>query len=166
MEYSMLKVERTKGVGIITLDFKPTLNALDIKMAKELLHALKCLEEDNAVKVIFLTGAGRAFCGGGDIGFMKSHCKEDDFIEKSMSPLVRLVSEIVLFIKKMSKLVVCAVAGAAAGGGCNLALGCDFLFAAEDAKFLQAFVNIGLIPDTGGGYTLIRSIGVHGIRAG
>jgi 2-(1,2-epoxy-1,2-dihydrophenyl)acetyl-CoA isomerase len=66
-----------------------------------------------------------------------------------------------LYIKKMTKLVICAVAGAAAGGGCNLALGCDFVFAADNAKFLQAFVGIALIPDTGGGYMLPRAIGTH-----
>ena len=92
---------------------------------------------------------------------MKAHCEELDFADKSMGPLAGKLSEIVLYIKKMTKLVICAVAGAAAGGGCNLALGCDFVFAADNAKFLQAFVGIALIPDTGGGYMLPRAIGTH-----
>lgn len=161
MDYKMITVSREGKVETITLDYAPTLNALDMNMALELEDALKAAEADGAVKVILLTGAGRAFCGGGDIRFMKAHCEEADFADKSMGPLAGKLSEIVLFIKKMKKLVICAVAGAAAGGGANLALGCDFVFAADNAKFLQAFVGIGLIPDTGGGYMLPRLIGTH-----
>ncbi|MDY6084226.1 MAG: enoyl-CoA hydratase/isomerase family protein [Dialister sp.] len=161
MDYKMITLARKGKVETITLDYAPTLNALDMAMALELEDALKKAEADDAVKVILLTGAGRAFCGGGDIRFMKAHCEEEDFAEKSMGPLAGKLSEIVLYIKKMTKLVICAVAGAAAGGGANLALGCDFVFAADNAKFLQAFVGIGLIPDTAGGYTLPRLIGTH-----
>ena len=136
MEFKMLRFVVEDAVATITLDYAPTLNALDMNLALELEAALKQAEEDAGVKVVVLTGAGRAFCGG-------------------------KLSEIVLYIKKMTKLVICAVAGAAAGGGCNLALGCDFVFAADNAKFLQAFVGIALIPDTGGGYMLPRAIGTH-----
>ena len=161
MEFKMLRFVVEDAVATITLDYAPTLNALDMNLALELEAALKQAEEDAGVKVVVLTGAGRAFCGGGDIRFMKAHCEEPDFADKSMGPLAGKLSEIVLYIKKMTKLVICAVAGAAAGGGCNLALGCDFVFAADNAKFLQAFVGIALIPDTGGGYMLPRAIGTH-----
>ena len=161
MEFKMLRFVVEDAVAVITLDYAPTLNALDMNLALELEAALKQAEEDAAVKVVVLTGAGRAFCGGGDIRFMKAHCEEPDFADTSMGPLAGKLSEIVLYIKKMKKLVICAVAGAAAGGGCNLALGCDFVFAADNAKFLQAFVGIALIPDTSGGYMLPRAIGTH-----
>lgn len=161
MEFKMLRFVVEDAIAVITLDYAPTLNALDMNLALELEAALKQAEEDAGVKVVVLTGAGRAFCGGGDIRFMKAHCEEPDFADTSMGPLAGKLSEIVLYIKKMTKLVICAVAGAAAGGGCNLALGCDFVFAADNAKFLQAFVGIALIPDTGGGYVLPRAIGTH-----
>lgn len=161
MDFKMLRYAVTDGVALITLDHAPTLNALDMDLARELAAALKQAEEAADVKSVVLTGAGRAFCGGGDIRYMKAHCEEADFAERSMGPLAGKLSEIVLYIKKMTKLVICAVAGAAAGGGCNLAFACDFVFAADNAKFLQAFVGIGLIPDTGGGYLLPRAIGTH-----
>ena len=161
MDFNMLHYVKEGSVAVITLDYAPTLNALDMNLALELEEALRQAEADPSAKVVVLTGAGRAFCGGGDIRYMKAHCEEPDFAEKSMAPLAGKLSEIVLFIKKMSKLVVCAVVGAAAGGGCNLAFGCDFVFAAENAKFIQAFVGIGLIPDTGGGYLLPRLLGTH-----
>ena len=161
MDFKMLHFVVEDSVAVITLDFAPTLNALDMNLALELEAALKQAEEDDAAKVVVLTGAGRAFCGGGDIRFMKAHCEEPDFADTSMGPLAGKLSEIVLYIKKMKKLVICAVAGAAAGGGCNLALGCDFVYAADNAKFLQAFVGIALIPDTSGGYMLPRAIGTH-----
>lgn len=161
MNYKMLKKEIKGSIAVITLDYAPTLNALDMNMALELEDALKAVESDRQVRVLVLTGAGRAFCGGGDIRFMQAHAAEEDFAETSMGPLAGKLSEIVLRIKKMSKPVICAVAGAAAGGGCNLAFGCDFIFAADNAKFIQAFVGIGLIPDTGGGFFLPRAIGTH-----
>lgn len=161
MDYKMIRLEQTEGIAVITLDYAPTLNALDMNMSLELEDALKKAETDPDVKIVVITGAGRAFCGGGDIRYMKAHCKEPDFAKESMGPLAKKLSEIVLYIKKMSKIVICAVAGAAAGGGANLAFGCDFIFAADNAKFLQAFVGIGLCPDTGGVYMLPRMIGTH-----
>lgn len=161
MDYKMIRLEQTEGIAVITLDYAPTLNALDMNMSLELEDALKKAETDPDVKIVVITGAGRAFCGGGDIRYMKAHCEEPDFATESMGPLAKKLSEIVLYIKKMSKIVICAVAGAAAGGGANLAFGCDFIFAADNAKFLQAFVGIGLCPDTGGVYMLPRMIGTH-----
>ena len=161
MDYRMIKFSVSEQIATITLDYAPTLNALDLHMALELEDALKKSEKSPDVSVVIITGAGRAFCGGGDIRYMKAHCEEPDFSKKSMGPLAGKLSEIVLYIKKMKKIVICAVAGAAAGGGANLAFGCDFIFAADNANFLQAFVGIGLCPDTGGTYFLPRMIGTH-----
>lgn len=161
MAYQRIHTALSEGIEIITLDYAPTLNALDMEMAGELAEALKEAENDPAVKVLVLTGAGRAFSGGGDIRYMKAHCDEPDFSKKSMAPLAGKLSEIVLYMKKMSKIIICAVAGAAAGGAANLAFACDFVFAADNAKFLQAFVGIGLCPDTGGVYFLPRMVGSH-----
>lgn len=161
VDYKMLKYAVEDGVAVITLDYAPTLNALDENMARELEQALQQAEADPAARTVVLTGAGRAFCGGGDIRYMKAHCEEPDFGANAMAPLAGKLSDIVIRIKQMSKLVICAVAGAAAGGGCNLAYGCDFVFAAENAKFLQAFVGIALMPDTMGGYLVPRMAGPH-----
>lgn len=161
MDYTRIHTDIAKGIETITLDYGPTLNALDMTMAQELADALEAAEADRAVKVIVLTGAGRAFSAGGDIRYMKAHCDEPDFSKKSMAPLAGKLSEIVLYMKKMSKIIICAVAGAAAGGAANLAFACDFIYAADNAKFLQAFVGIGLCPDTGGVYFLPRMVGSH-----
>lgn len=161
MDYTRIKVKTENFIETITLDYAPTLNALDLQMATELEDALHAAEADSAVRVIVITGAGKAFSAGGDIRYMKAHCEEPDFCEKSMAPLAGKLSEVVLYMKKMSKIILCAVAGAAAGGGVNLALACDLIFAADNAKFIQAFVGIALCPDTGGGYLLPCVIGSH-----
>lgn len=161
MDYKMIHYTVERSIATITLDYAPTLNALDMNMSLEVESALHEAEADQAVKVVVLAGAGRAFSGGGDIRFMKAHCDEPDFAKKSMGPLAGKLSEIVLYMKKMSKIVICAVAGACAGGAANLAFACDFIYTADNAKFLQAFVGIGLCPDTGGVYTLPRMIGTH-----
>ena len=144
MDYKMIHYTVERSIATITLDYAPTLNALDMNMSLEVESALKEAEADQAVKVVVLAGAGRAFSGGGDIRFMKAHCDEPDFAKESMGPLAGKLSEIVLYMKKMSKIVICAVAGACAGGAANLAFACDFIYAADNAKFLQAFVGIGL----------------------
>lgn len=161
MAYERIHTSLSKGIETITLDYGPTLNALDMVMAGELGEALEEAEGNPEVKVLVLAGAGRAFSAGGDIRYMKAHCDEPDFSKKSMAPLAGKLSEIVLYMKKMRKIIICAVAGAAAGGAANLAFACDFIFAADDAKFLQAFVGIGLCPDTGGVYFLPRMVGSH-----
>lgn len=161
MAYERIHTSLSKGIETITLDYGPTLNALDMVMAGELAEALEEAEGNPEVKVLVLAGAGRAFSAGGDIRYMKAHCDEPDFSKKSMAPLAGKLSEIVLYMKKMRKIIICAVAGAAAGGAANLAFACDFIFAADDAKFLQAFVGIGLCPDTGGVYFLPRMVGSH-----
>ncbi len=161
MNYQMIHYDVAKSIATITLDYAPTLNALDMNMSIELEDALHQAEADETVKVVVLAGSGRAFSGGGDIRFMKAHCDEPDFAQKSMGPLAGKLSEIVLYMKKMSKIIICAVAGACAGGAANLAFACDFIYAADNAKFIQAFVGIGLCPDTGGVYFLPRMIGSH-----
>ena len=100
MDYKMIRLEQTEGIAVITLDYAPTLNALDMNMSLELEDALKKAETDPDVKIVVITGAGRAFCGGGDIRYMKAHCEEPDFAKESMGPLAKKLSEIVLYIKK------------------------------------------------------------------
>ena len=115
MAYERIHTSLSKGIETITLDYGPTLNALDMVMAGELAEALEEAEGNPEVKVLVLAGAGRAFSAGGDIRYMKAHCDEPDFSKKSMAPLAGKLSEIVLYMKKMRKIIICAVAGRRCG---------------------------------------------------
>ena len=158
MDNKKVSVAFDEGVAVLTMDCPENLNAIDVEMAKELITALKRCEEDDGVKTVLLKGAGRSFSAGGDIRYLYRNIQEG--VEES-SELVVLVGELALSIKRMSKLVETSVRGPAAGAGANLALAGDFVVAAEDAKLIQAFVGIALVPDTGGPYLLSRSIGAQ-----
>jgi 2-(1,2-epoxy-1,2-dihydrophenyl)acetyl-CoA isomerase len=124
-------------------------------MREELKHALPELEADETVKVVVLTGSGRAFCAGGDIRSMEgitSPSGRDRL--KNLQKLSKLMFE-------FEKPIIAAVNGPATGAGFHLALACDIIIASEKAKFAESFVNIGLIPDFGGFYFLPLRIGIH-----
>lgn len=143
-------------IGIITMDSPQNLNAIDVGMAEELLEHLDCCEKDPEVHVVVIRGAGKAFSAGGDIAYLY------DRVQKNLprsSELSERVGRLALTIKTMKKLVITSVSGSAAGAGANLALSGDFCLAAENARFIQAFVGIALVPDTGGAYLLSRMIG-------
>jgi 2-(1,2-epoxy-1,2-dihydrophenyl)acetyl-CoA isomerase len=176
--FNSITCELSQGVLEITLDRPEVLNSLNQELCQELLDVFDCIqsseptyfgdssavdesklrsqmESSPAVRAILLTGSGRAFCAGQDIGELTSAKKQD--IER----IVRdRCNAIVRAIRQTPCPVVCLVNGVAAGAGANLALCCDIVYAAEDAKFVQAFVNIGLIPDTAGTYTLPRLVGL------
>jgi 2-(1,2-epoxy-1,2-dihydrophenyl)acetyl-CoA isomerase len=156
MEYTQLRLSCADHIASIVMDNPKTLNGLDESMAAQLSDAYAKCEKIEDVRVIIFSGAGRAFCGGGDISFFVKEAKRPDF---SLAPLVSALTALTLQMKKCPKPVICAVHGAAAGGGCNLAFAADVILAANNAKFMQAFVNIGLAPDTGGCYWLPRMIG-------
>lgn len=146
------------GVAVLTMDCPENLNAIDVDMARQLLTLLDRCAQDPAVKVVVLRGGKRAFSAGGDIRYLYGN------IQKGVAEgdeLVVLVGELALAVKRLDKLVVCSVSGSAAGAGANLALSGDFVLCSEDARFIQAFVGIALVPDTGGPYLLSRSIGAQ-----
>ena len=146
------------GVAILTMNSPANLNAIDVAMADELLKHLDRCDNDPEVKVVVIRGSGKAFSAGGDIHYLYNNINSG---VTSDEKLVEYVGELALVIKKMKKLVITSVSGAAAGAGANLALSGDFCIATERSKFIQAFVGIALVPDTGGPYLLARSIGVH-----
>ena len=156
MTYTKAGFTVKNGVATIEMNAPESLNPLDLTMAQDLSRAFAACEQHEDVKVIVLTGAGRVFCGGGDIRYMMDEVETGNF---DIGPLVRTLTALTQRLRQYSKPVLCAVQGAAAGGGCNLALACDMIFAEEKAQFMQAFVNIGLTPDTGGAYILPRLIG-------
>ena len=145
------------AVATITLDRPAKLNAFTGTMREDLLHALRACESDESVRAVVITGAGRAFCAGGDVEYMGGLQQSND--TASFRRLLDAGGEVVLQIATMAKPVIAAVNGVAAGAGCNLALACDYRIAAAGAKFSQSFVKIGLHPDWGGTWLLPRLVG-------
>ena len=150
-------VAQSGGRLSLTLNRPDKLNAFDEDMHRVLRAALEAARADAGVRVVTLTGAGRAFCAGQDLGArapgqMTGPPDLGETLETFYNPLIRL-------IRSLEKPVICAVNGVAAGAGANLALACDIVLAAKSAKFVQAFAKIGLIPDSGGTWTLPHLIG-------
>jgi 2-(1,2-epoxy-1,2-dihydrophenyl)acetyl-CoA isomerase len=152
-------IERTTAdaVATITLNRPDKLNAFTGTMREDLLEALRACERDESVRVVVITGAGRAFCAGGDVEYMHSLQQSDDVT--SFEKLLDAGRDIVLQIASMPKPVIASVNGVAAGAGCNLALACDTRIASDAAKFSESFVRIGLHPDWGGTWLLPRLVG-------
>lgn len=145
------------AVATITLNRPEKLNAFFGTMREELLAALRAAESDDATRVVVITGAGRAFCAGGDVEFMSQLQERNDL--DTFRGLLDAGGEIVLQIASMATPVIASVNGVAAGAGCNLALACDYRIASDSAKFSESFIRIGLHPDWGGTWLLPRMIG-------
>lgn len=152
-------IERTvrDSVATIILNRPDKLNAFTGTMREDLLAALRDCEDDPGVRVIVISGAGRAFCAGGDVAFMSGLQKSGDV--ESLRKLLDAGRDVVLQIATMAKPVIAAINGIAAGAGCNLALACDYRIASEGAKLSESFVRIGLHPDWGGTWLLPRLVG-------
>ena len=157
MELKKLIYTVEDGIAVITMNYLKNLNAIDEQMADELLYAIDKAENDPEVRVVVLKGTPKAFSAGGDIGYFYELIKAGG--EINMDPLIAKVGVAADGLKKMSKMVFSSVSGAAAGAGVSLALGGDFMICADNAKFILAFVNIGLVPDTGATYLLAKAIG-------
>ncbi|NVK30316.1 MAG: 2-(1,2-epoxy-1,2-dihydrophenyl)acetyl-CoA isomerase [Gammaproteobacteria bacterium] len=143
------------GVMTLTLNRPDRLNALTETLHHALQASFKRAYDDTQIRAVLLTGAGRGFCAGQDLGQRDPRAGEinlGETIGNFYNPLMRL-------IRGLPKPVVCAVNGVAAGAGANLALGCDMVIAARSAKFIQAFAKLGLVPDCGGTWILPRLIG-------
>lgn len=132
------------------------MNALDLEAIDEVIAALDDIEDDENTKVLILTGAGRAFCVGADVGALLSLYHKGD---QSTRDFISRAHKVPLKLVDMEKLVIAAVNGDAVGGGCNLALASDIVIASEKARFGQVFIKIGGVPDTGGTYFLPRIVG-------
>jgi 2-(1,2-epoxy-1,2-dihydrophenyl)acetyl-CoA isomerase len=156
--YNTIQYETREAVAVITLNRPDSLNAINVEVATELQSAIRTAVDDGA-RAIVLTGAGRAFCAGGDLREMQAIANTEGRIEAFFDEPLRLLNELVLLIREARVPVIAAVNGVASGGGCNLALACDLVIAAETARFNQAFIKIGLSPDCGGTFFLPRLIG-------
>jgi 2-(1,2-epoxy-1,2-dihydrophenyl)acetyl-CoA isomerase len=159
MSYETVQLEMREGrVAVITLNRPAALNAVTSEMAREFMSAIGEARERGA-RAILLTGAGRAFCAGGDLREMRKVAEKEGRIEAFFDEPLGLLNECILLLQQVPLPVIAAVNGAASGGGCNLALACDIVLAAESARFNQAFVKVGLSPDCGGTYILPRLVG-------
>jgi 2-(1,2-epoxy-1,2-dihydrophenyl)acetyl-CoA isomerase len=152
--YATIRTETRDGVLTVTLDRPESLNALNAEMRRELLAAFKAAARDDGVRAVVLTGAGRGFCSGADLRGGDSEREFRRVITTEYNPLI-------LAIRGLPKPVIAAVNGVAAGAGVSLALACDLVYAAEEARFALAFVRIGLVPDSGLTRTLVRTLGRH-----
>jgi 2-(1,2-epoxy-1,2-dihydrophenyl)acetyl-CoA isomerase len=154
--YEHIQVVEADGIATITLNRPDKLNAFIGHMRRDLAEALEHAGSDRGVRVVILTGAGRAFCAGGDVAFMAELMQRRDAEE--FSRILGAGRRVILAIRQMTKPVIASINGPASGAGCNLALACDLRIAANDATFSQSFAKVGLHPDWGGTYFLPRLV--------
>jgi len=157
MSYQTIQFEVTDGVARLTLNRPDRLNSFNTTMHSEVRTALAGLVDGSAARVLVITGAGRGFCAGQDLGDRAvapggTAVDLGDSIEKNYKPLV-------MTLRNLPMPVIGAVNGVAAGAGANIALACDLVIAAKSASFVQAFAKLGLVPDSGGTWFLPRLVG-------
>lgn len=152
----MIKTHIEGAVATITLDRPDKYNSINKPLALEIQRTLKLWRFNEQIRAIVLTGSGKAFCAGQDLAEIMDPDgpKLDTIVKHHYNPIVQLLRDI-------EKPIVAAVNGVAAGAGANLALACDIVIATESSSFIQAFSKIGLIPDSGGTYTLPRLVGLQ-----
>jgi len=154
MEYRNVIYSVEKNVAKITLNRPDVLNSFNFPMAEELQNILDEVNQNEEIRVVIITGAGKAFSAGQDLSEAISQNTElSEIVERNYIPIVKK-------IRNLDKPIIAAVNGVAAGAGANIALCCDFVIASKEAYFIQAFSKIGLVPDSGGTYILPRLIGL------
>ncbi len=146
------------NVGVITLNRSDKLNSVTIEQMKELIIKLNEYEQDDNVRSIIITASGKGFCTGADLS--GSGGRHDAATPMGMKLSTHIYSRLIFTIASIEKPIIAAVNGIAAGFGCNLALSCDIIYAAESAKFIEIFVKRGMTPDGGGTYFLPRLVGL------
>jgi enoyl-CoA hydratase len=144
-------VERRERVGMITLHRPKSLNALSRQLAREVVDTLKAFDADDNIGAIIITGSSRAFAAGADIEEMANLSYAEFYCDDIFAPWDEL--------RLISKPIIAAVSGYALGGGCELALMCDFIIASEDAQFGQPEIKLGILPGIGGSQRLANAVG-------
>lgn len=151
--YNTILYEKKDSVLKITLNRPDVYNAFNEEMLRELQKAFKAAEEDNEVRCVILTGAGKAFCSGQDLkDFNEKKSTFKEALDQRYNPLIKQIAN-------LPKPVICAINGVAAGAGLSLALACDYRIAVESAALIEVFINVGLIPDSASNFFLPRIIG-------
>lgn len=152
MNFKNIELLIAEGVATLKLNRPDKLNSFNTEMHAEVRTALEQIKADKSVRCLLLTGNGRGFCAGQDLADEVAAADIGATVERDYNPLVRTLTTLPMPI-------VCAVNGTAAGAGANIALACDIVLAARSASFIQAFCKIGLVPDSGGTWTLPRVVG-------
>ncbi len=154
MDFQTLLIHNADGVLTITLNRPDAYNAVNAQMGEELLAALQTAEQDRQVRCIVLTGAGKAFCSGQDLKEVPSGESTffRDVLRQRYNPIIRT-------LRNMPKPVIGAINGVAAGAGMALALATDFRIMSSAARFVEAFIGLALVPDSGSSFFYVRSLG-------
>ena len=154
MNYEHIVLERKEGVATLTLNRPEKLNALNRKMMEEMESARVQVSKDRDVRVVVITGAGRAFCSGADVGEIAQAADQGEIRD-----WLQMANRLILALTDLEKPVIAKVNGVAVGGGCSLALSADIIIASENAQFSLIFSRIGIIPDGGALFHLPRLVG-------
>lgn len=154
MEYTSVLYEVKEGVATITLNRPDVFNAFDDAQSYELQDALKQVTKDDAVRVVILTGAGKAFCSGQDLKAIAGSANRSlsDSLYKRYNPIIKAM-------RNLPKPIICRLNGVAAGAGCSLALASDMIIASDKASLIEVFIAVGLVLDSGSSYFLPRLVG-------
>ena len=157
MTFTTIEFVIEDGLARLTFNRPDRLNSFNAQMHEEVRAAMQTVQRDDGIRCLLISGNGRAFCAGQDLSDRDVAPGDDapdlgETLEHKYNPLIRS-------LVTLEKPVVCAVNGVAAGAGANIALACDIVIAAESAKFIQSFCSIGLVPDSGGTWTLPRLAG-------
>ncbi|MCR8924452.1 2-(1,2-epoxy-1,2-dihydrophenyl)acetyl-CoA isomerase PaaG [Dasania sp. GY-MA-18] len=158
MSYNTIEFTVDSGVALLTLNRPEKFNSFNTEMHQELREVLKEVRSNDAIRCLLITGKGRAFCAGQDLGDRSVAAGDElpdlgESVEKNYNPLIRAITALELP-------VICAVNGVAAGAGSSLALAADIVLAARSASFIQSFCKIGVIPDSGSTWALPRLVGM------
>jgi 2-(1,2-epoxy-1,2-dihydrophenyl)acetyl-CoA isomerase len=151
--YQFLKYEKEKGVVRLSMNRPEVYNAFNNELTYELQDAFKQIKRDDGVRVVVLTGEGKAFGSGQDLKASQADPNRSflDSVRKRYNPLIRAMRE-------LPKPIICRLNGVAAGAACSIALACDIIVAAEQATLIEVFINIGLVPDSGSSYFIPKTL--------
>jgi len=166
--YNTIQIDVKNAIACITLNRPDKLNSFNKQMHQELGKVLDSIAVDDQIRCVILTGAGRGFCAGQDLSDRAVNVDDDSegntavdlgaSVEKFYNPLIRKIT-------LLDKPVICALNGVAAGAGASIAMACDFVLASQKASFILAFCAIGLVPDSGASWHMIRSLGLARTKA-
>lgn len=161
--YQNINLELTAGVAKITLNRPDKMNSFNVAMHEELQHALDYIAADENTRCLLLTGAGRGFCAGQDLGDRAVAVDDSrpdlgQSVEKYYNPLIRRLTG-------LNMPVICALNGVAAGAGASIAMACDIVIAARSASFILSFCKVGLVPDSGSSWHFTRALGLPRAKA-
>ena len=155
--YNTLLYTVENGICTITLNRPEVFNSFNEELSANIIDALKKATKDTAIRVVVLTGAGKAFCSGQDLNDIKGKLGERSLGES----VLRRYNPMILAIREMPKPVICKLNGVAAGAGASLALACDMIIASETATLIEVFANVGLVPDSGSSFFLPKLVGYN-----